>query len=181
MSRSLQKYRNYSESLKKANARIAELEKREAEKDIRIEKQSAEIKAQEDEIKNLKETIASLMGHQFGKRAEEYIPEVKTEEFNTVTVAAPESAENRKEKPIFLEHDKSKVVYLKDEETRRKTCGRQQIEEGDPDKEVIRKVPEDYMRNVFEKAPYCETQEDWEKLLPWNIEMTPFNEEDGWC
>lgn len=95
--------------LEEANARIAELEKREAEKDIRIEKQSAEIKAQEDEIKNLKETIASLMGHQFGKQAE------------------------------------------------------------------------DYMRNVFEKAPYCETQEDWEKLLPWNIEMTPFNEEDGWC
>ena len=35
-------------------------------------------------------------------------------------------------------------------------------------------VPEDYLRCLFEKAPYAETTEDWEKLLPWNIEVTPF-------
>ncbi|WP_443738827.1 transposase domain-containing protein, partial [Treponema sp.] len=34
--------------------------------------------------------------------------------------------------------------------------------------------PEDYLRCVFERAPYCETTEDWQKLLPWNIKITPF-------
>ncbi|MCI6186792.1 MAG: transposase domain-containing protein [Spirochaetia bacterium] len=34
--------------------------------------------------------------------------------------------------------------------------------------------PEDYLRCVFESAPYCETTADWKKLLPWNIEITPF-------
>ena len=35
-------------------------------------------------------------------------------------------------------------------------------------------APEDYLRCLFEKAPYAETREDWEKLLPWNIEITPY-------
>ena len=34
--------------------------------------------------------------------------------------------------------------------------------------------PEDYLRCVFERAPYCETTADWKKLLPWNIEITLF-------
>ena len=34
--------------------------------------------------------------------------------------------------------------------------------------------PEDYLRRVFEKAPYAKTENDWENLLPWNIEITPF-------
>ena len=33
-------------------------------------------------------------------------------------------------------------------------------------------APEDYLRCLFEKAPYAETENDWEKLLPWNIEIT---------
>ena len=40
--------------------------------------------------------------------------------------------------------------------------------------------PEDYLRCVFERAPYCETTADWEKLLPWNIEITPFQPRDQW-
>lgn len=36
------------------------------------------------------------------------------------------------------------------------------------------KNPEDYLRCLFEKAPYAQTAEDWKKLLPWNIEITPF-------
>ena len=40
--------------------------------------------------------------------------------------------------------------------------------------------PEDYLRCVFERAPYCETTADWEKLLPWNIEITPFQPRGQW-
>ena len=32
----------------------------------------------------------------------------------------------------------------------------------------------------FEKAPYAETREDWEKLLPWNIEITPYKIRGEW-
>ena len=42
------------------------------------------------------------------------------------------------------------------------------------------KSPEDYLRCLFEKAPYAETEEDWEKLLPWNIEITPFQFRGEW-
>ena len=42
------------------------------------------------------------------------------------------------------------------------------------------KSPEDYLRCLFEKAPYAETEEDWEKLLPWNLEITPFQFRGEW-
>ena len=38
--------------------------------------------------------------------------------------------------------------------------------------------PEDYLRCVFEHAPYCEKTSDWEKILPWNIKITPFQPRD---
>ncbi|WP_442871962.1 transposase domain-containing protein [Anaerobutyricum hallii] len=34
--------------------------------------------------------------------------------------------------------------------------------------------PEDYLRCRFEKAPYAQTEQVWQKLLPWNIEITSF-------
>ena len=40
--------------------------------------------------------------------------------------------------------------------------------------------PEEYIRNLFEQAPYCETKEDWKKLLPWNIELKPFDDSGEW-
>lgn len=40
--------------------------------------------------------------------------------------------------------------------------------------------PEDYLRCLFEKAPFEETQDDWKKLLPWNIENTPFKMREEW-
>lgn len=41
-------------------------------------------------------------------------------------------------------------------------------------------APEDYLRCLFEKAPYTESNEDWEKLLPWNIEITPYKIRGEW-
>lgn len=41
-------------------------------------------------------------------------------------------------------------------------------------------APEDYLRCLFEKAPYAETREDWEKLLPSNIEITPYKIRGEW-
>ena len=35
-------------------------------------------------------------------------------------------------------------------------------------------APEDYLRCFFEKAHYAETENEWEKLLLWNIEITPY-------
>ena len=40
--------------------------------------------------------------------------------------------------------------------------------------------PEDYLRCLLEQAPYAETTSDWEKLLPWNIEITPFQMRGKW-
>ena len=42
------------------------------------------------------------------------------------------------------------------------------------------KNPEDYLRCLFEKAPYARTAEDWKKLLPWNIQITPFKMRGEW-
>ena len=42
------------------------------------------------------------------------------------------------------------------------------------------KNPEDYLRCLFEKAPYAQTDEDWKNLLPWNIELTPFKMRGEW-
>lgn len=42
------------------------------------------------------------------------------------------------------------------------------------------KNPEDYLRCLFEKAPYAQTAEDWKNLLPWNIEITPFKMRGEW-
>ena len=41
-------------------------------------------------------------------------------------------------------------------------------------------TPEDYLRCLFERAPYAETHGDWEKLLPWNIEITPYKIRGEW-
>ncbi|MCR5187455.1 MAG: transposase domain-containing protein [Treponema sp.] len=41
-------------------------------------------------------------------------------------------------------------------------------------------VYEDYLRCLFEKAPYAETENDWKKLLPWNIEITPYKIRGEW-
>ncbi len=40
--------------------------------------------------------------------------------------------------------------------------------------------PEEYIRNLFEQAPYCESKEDWKNLLPWNIELKPFDDSGEW-
>ena len=42
------------------------------------------------------------------------------------------------------------------------------------------KNPEDYLRCLFEKAPYAQTAENRKKLLPWNIEITPFKMRSEW-
>ena len=42
------------------------------------------------------------------------------------------------------------------------------------------KSPEDYLRCLFEQAPYAETEADWEKLLPWSIKITPFQIRGDW-
>ena len=42
------------------------------------------------------------------------------------------------------------------------------------------KNPEDYLRGLFEKAPYAQTAEDWKKLLSWNIEITPLKMRGEW-
>lgn len=34
--------------------------------------------------------------------------------------------------------------------------------------------PEDYLRSLFDTAPYCVTESDFEQLLPWNIEIKPY-------
>lgn len=40
--------------------------------------------------------------------------------------------------------------------------------------------PYEYLRCVFDQAPFCESEKDFEKLLPWNIKITEFNEEGTW-
>jgi transposase len=40
--------------------------------------------------------------------------------------------------------------------------------------------PYDYLRCVFDQAPYCESEKDFEKLLPWNIKITEFEEKGTW-
>ncbi len=42
------------------------------------------------------------------------------------------------------------------------------------------KNPQDYLRCLFEKAPYALSEKDWQKLLPWNIEITPFKMRGEW-
>ena len=111
----------------------------------KINQQSEEIKKQKDEINNLKEQLASLLRNKFAKRAEEYVPEIKDEEFNKESVPVPPSAENPKEKPIFKEHDKSKRVYLEEESVRPKTCGRGIFGQDIPRKEQRIKLPESEM------------------------------------
>ena len=40
--------------------------------------------------------------------------------------------------------------------------------------------PGEYLRCLFEQAPYAESEEDWKKLLPWNIEITPYKIRGEW-
>lgn len=145
--------------LEEAKKRIAQLEAKVESKELEIHKQSDEINKQteeihrqseeiikqKNEIKNLKEQLSSLLRNKFAKRAEEYVPEVKVEEFNRESVAVPPSAENPKEKPIFKEHDKSKRVYLEEESARPKTCGRTIFGLEIPRKEERIKLPESEM------------------------------------
>ena len=39
-------------------------------------------------------------------------------------------------------------------------------------------VPFQYLKVLFEKAPYAKTKEDWEKLLPWNISFQDSKKEN---
>ena len=41
-------------------------------------------------------------------------------------------------------------------------------------------VSYEYLRCIFDQAPYCQTEKDFEKLLPWNIKITEFHEEGTW-
>ncbi len=40
--------------------------------------------------------------------------------------------------------------------------------------------PYEYLRCVFDQAPDCKTEKDFEQLLPWNIKITEFHEEGTW-
>ena len=40
--------------------------------------------------------------------------------------------------------------------------------------------PEDYLRCLFDAAPYCVTESDFEQLLPWNIEIKPYVPQGTW-
>ena len=40
--------------------------------------------------------------------------------------------------------------------------------------------PYEYLRCVFEQSVNCKTEKDFEKLLPWNISISPFHEEGTW-
>ena len=31
--------------------------------------------------------------------------------------------------------------------------------------------PQDYLTHIFTKVPHCQTQEDWQALLPWNVNL----------
>ena len=40
--------------------------------------------------------------------------------------------------------------------------------------------PQEYLRCVFERAPFCSSTDDWQKLMPWNIQIEPFVDRGGW-
>ena len=40
--------------------------------------------------------------------------------------------------------------------------------------------PYEYLRCIFDQAPNCQSEKDFEKLLPWNIKITEFHEEGTW-
>ena len=40
--------------------------------------------------------------------------------------------------------------------------------------------PYEYLRCIFDQAPKCQSEKDFEKLLPWNIKITEFHEEGTW-
>lgn len=40
--------------------------------------------------------------------------------------------------------------------------------------------PEDYLRCLFEAVPNCVTESDFERLLPWNIEIKPYVSQGAW-
>ena len=40
--------------------------------------------------------------------------------------------------------------------------------------------PYEYLRCVFDHSVNCQTQKDFEKLLPWNICISPFHELGTW-
>jgi hypothetical protein len=40
--------------------------------------------------------------------------------------------------------------------------------------------PLEYLRCVFERAPLCSNDVDWQKLMPWNILLTPFIDRGVW-
>ena len=46
---------------------------------------------------------------------------------------------------------------------------------------ILNKInPVDYLRCLFEQAPYAKTEADWISLLPWNIQLTPFELQGKW-
>jgi hypothetical protein len=40
--------------------------------------------------------------------------------------------------------------------------------------------PQEYLRCVFECAPLCSSTDDWQKLMPWNIQIVPFVDRGVW-
>jgi transposase len=40
--------------------------------------------------------------------------------------------------------------------------------------------PQEYLRCVFESAPFCSTKDDWKSLMPWNIQITSFIDRGVW-
>ena len=80
--------------------------------------------------------------------------------------------ELRKEKVLPLFEDFHKWLLEKGE--------REEILGSSKTAKANDKSPEDYLCCLFEQAPYAETELDWEKLLPWNIEITPFELRGEW-
>jgi transposase len=40
--------------------------------------------------------------------------------------------------------------------------------------------PQEYLRCVFERAPLCTNDYDWQRLMPWNIQLAPFVDREVW-
>lgn len=47
-------------------------------------------------------------------------------------------------------------------------------------REERQKIVEEYIQKVHARRGFAETENDWEKLLPWNIEITPYKIRGEW-
>lgn len=126
--------------LKVANLRINDFERQ-------LKEQQLEILNQKNEILNLKERLAYELNHHFGKRAEGYFPDKPLVFNHEDVVQLPDTTENPSEKPIFSEHDKSKVVHVHSydrnvKNDKKKSCGRYPLDPKLPRK-VLRLNPDE--------------------------------------